>query len=350
MRPYVPGLQPTDAAWVKLNTNENPFPPSPLVRRAIVEDLGAQASVLRKYPNPTSAPLREAIAEHHGVGVSQVLATNGADDGLNLLMRAFTEPGKPGGMTEPSYSLYTVLAAAAHAEMFRVPFNRDFALPVNEISECGANCFFLTSPNSPSGVGFAPEEVAVLAERFPGILVVDETYAPFAGVDCVGLLERFPRLVITRSFSKTFSLAGLRVGYVLAHPAVISLLDRVRDSYNLDRLAQSAAVAALRDTVYYANVIRQTVAERERLGQQYGEWGWRFPKSAANFHLVEPRNAAGASGPGVAQALYDFLEARKILVRIFPQHPLTRSALRISVGGAEENAALLSALSEWRQS
>lgn len=348
MQGYVPGLQPSEQGWVKLNTNENPFPPSPRVVEAIQAALGEDGASLRRYPNPTSAPLRKAIAAHHGLEAAQVLAGNGADDALNLLVRVFADASHPAGMTVPSYSLYQVLAKIQGAPMREVAFARDMALPVDAIANCGANLFFLTSPNAPTGVAFLRATIAEAAARFPGIFVVDETYAPFADGDCVDLLAEFPRLAIVRSFSKAYALAGMRVGYVLANPAVIDLLDRARDSYNLDALAQAAACAALGDQPYYQSTTKAVIDERVRMADDYVRRGWFAYPSAANFHFVEPCDAQGQVGLEVAMALYDFLRERKILVRAFPNHALTRSFLRISVGSSGEMNQLREALDAWQ--
>jgi len=349
MRGYTPGMQPSDPGWIKLNTNENAFPPSPKVVEAIERELAGGASALRLYPNPSSGPLREAIAAHHGLEAGQVLAGNGCDDALNLLMRAFSSASRPVGMMVPSYSLYDTLRNIQGAPMIEIPFDRSMTLPVEAIASSGAKLFFLTSPNAPTGVSFAPQSVAKVMEAFPGILVVDETYAPFAPEDCVSLLAEHPRLVVTRSFSKAYALAGMRVGYALAHPEVIDLLDRVRDSYNLDRLAQAAALAAISDQAYYREVSAKILAQREQAKAGYGRRGWFAYESAANFHFVEPRNAAGETGAAVANDLFEFLTARKVLVRVFPNHALTQGFLRISVGNAEEMKRLDETLDAWQK-
>lgn len=348
MSPYVPGMQPSESGWVKLNTNELPFPPSPRVVEAIRGEVGEDASRLRLYPNPTSAPLREALAKRHGLSPAGVVIGNGADDILNLLMRVFTGPERAAGMTVPSYSLYKVLAAAQAAPMREVPFTADMALPVSAIRDCGAALFLLTNPNAPTGVGFAREEIRAAALDYPGIFVVDETYAPFACDEMVPLLGELPNLVVVRSFSKAFGLAGLRVGYALASPAIANLLDRVRDSYNLDRLAQVGARAALEDVDYYAGVINQVKSLREACERWYAELGWFCYPSAANFHFVRPVGPNGAHGPEVAGSFYRYLADQKILVRCFPGHPLTESFLRISVGSAEEMARLREAVERWQ--
>jgi histidinol-phosphate aminotransferase len=347
MHAYTPGEQPEGDGWVKLNTNENPYPPSPKVIEALKKEIGSDGSRLRLYPNPTSKPLRETLGKLHGVSAEWILAGNGSDDILNLLMRVFAGADRPAGMTTPSYSLYPVLAAVQGAKLIDVPFEKTFALDPARIAACGANIFFLTSPNAPSGVGFATAQIAEIARNFPGILVVDEAYAPFAAENAADLVAQFPRLVVTRSFSKAFSLAGMRVGYALAHPEIIALLDRARDSYNLDRLAQTAALAAIGDMPYYDGVIARVVRTREAFLQKVRGLGWFAHPSQANFVLVEPADAHGETGPAVAEDIFLFLKSRRILVRYFGKHPLTRAALRVSIGTDPEMAALAAALDQW---
>lgn len=350
MSAYTPGLQPTEAGWVKLNTNELPVPPSPKVTEAIHAELHDRAKRLRLYPNPTSGPLRTAVATHHGIEASQVLIGNGADDVLNLLIRTFCSSENPCGMTVPSYSLYGVLANAQNAQMLEVSFDRSMVLPVDAIAACPANLFLLTSPNAPTGIAFDIDTIGQLAERFEGILAVDETYAPFAAENAVRLLAEHPNLVIIRSFSKAYALAGMRVGYALASPEVISLLDRVRDSYNVDRLAQAAALGAISDQEYYSGVIQETLVMRDSMETWYKELGWFVYPSQANFHFVEPVNANGETGVEVASSLYDHLRARKVLVRAFPKLPLTASFLRISLGSEAEMATLRCVIQDWLKS
>jgi len=347
MHGYTPGEQPQGAGWVKLNTNENPYPPSPQVAAALKKEIGQDGARLRLYPNPTSKNLREALGKFHGVSADWILAGNGSDDILNLLMRVFAGPKRPAGMTSPSYSLYPVLAQLQNAKLVEVPFDKNFRLDVARAARCGANIFFLTSPNAPSGVGFATAQIARLARKFPGILVVDEAYAPFAKEHAAELPKKFPRVVVTRTFSKAYSLAGARVGYALARPEIISLLDRARDSYNLDRLAQAAALAAIQDRAYYKKTIARVVKTREAFLKKVRARGWFAHPSQANFVLVEPATARGETGPAIAESLFAFLKSRKILVRYFGKHPLTHAALRVSMGTDHEMAALAAALDSW---
>lgn len=349
MSAYVPGMQPDGPGWIKLNTNELPVPPSPRVLKAITDELGTSGERLRLYPNPSSAPLRSALAEAHGVEPAQVLAGNGCDDILNLLCRVFAGPDRPVGLVEPSYSLYPLLAQAQGAPVQIVPLDDSMILPVEPIATCPAKLFFLTCPNAPTGVAFPLEDIREAAARFPGIFVIDETYAPFARVDATTLLNELPNVVIARSFSKAFGLAGLRVGYALASTGIIELLDRVRDAYNLDRLAQAGALAALQDGAYYEQIRAETVARRAAMQDWYAGQGWFTYPSEANFHFTQPVDAAGKSGAEVAEDLYTYLYARKILVRRFPKHALTRSFLRISVGSENEMDGLKTAINAWQK-
>jgi len=370
---YTPGLQPTEPGWIKLNTNECPYPPSPAVAKAVAAELGADGAAgevgaaLRLYPEPTSAVLRAAIAAHHNttlsaagingtsaLRVANVCVGNGSDDILNLLVRCFcaegagqgSESGRAAGFTLPSYSLYPVLVGIANGQSIEIKFDRSMRLPLEQIASSGAAIFFLTSPNAPTGVGFSAAQIEALLAAYDGLLVVDEAYAPFAREDAVGLLARYPRLIVVRTFSKAYALAGIRVGYCLAHERVIALLDRVRDSYNVNRLSQAAALAALGDPQYYAHVIAQICATRDAALIRFAEQGWFCYPSQANFLFVEPRNGRGEAGAAVAQAAYDFLRERRILVRHFPS-PLTAPFLRITVGTDAQMLTLWHTLQEW---
>ena len=347
---YTPGLQPTEPGWVKLNTNECPYGPSPRVAEALRREIGEDGSSLRLYPNPKSSPLRVAIAQHHGHGLTaeNVIVGNGSDDILNLLVRAFCTREAAAGFTFPSYSLYPVLVEIQDGQSNVIAFDRAMKLPLERIAASKARAFFLTSPNAPTGVAFSNAELESVLAAFSGLLVVDEAYAPFARENAVSLLAAHPRLVVVRTFSKAYALAGIRVGYALAHAEIIDLLDRVRDSYNVNRLSQAAALAALGDADYYANVIAKIKATRDRaIVDLTARRGWFTYDSSTNFIFTEPKNAHGETGPAVAKAAYDFLCAHKILVRHFPSHALTASFLRISVGTDDEMLVLADTLDTW---
>ena len=347
---YTPGLQPAEAGWVKLNTNECPYPPSPRVAEALRREIGEDGASLRLYPNPASAPLRAAVARLHGVEPENVCIGNGSDDILNLLVRAFCGGSAAAGYTVPSYSLYPVLVGMQDGASEIIPFDRSMRLPVDQLAGSRARILFLTSPNAPTGVAFANADLERVLAAFAGILVVDEAYAPFAEADAVPLLPRHPRLVITRTLSKAYALAGIRVGYALADPAVIGVLDRLRDSYNVNRLSQAAALAAIGDEEHLRGNVARVKATRDRfLGDLTGRRGWFTYPSQANFLFTEPRDGRGATGPQVARAAYDFLCARKVLVRHFPSHALTAPFLRITVGTDPEMRVLSESLDAWQR-
>ena len=345
---YTPGLQPTEPGWVKLNTNECPYPPSPRVAEAVRHEIGADGATLRLYPNPKSSPLRAAVAQLHGVAPENVIIGNGSDDLLNLVVRAFCGPETALGFTYPSYSLYPVLVEIQDGRSAVIEFDRTMRLPLERIAASKAKAFMLTSPNAPTGVGFSNAEIEQVLARFGGLLFVDEAYAAFAKENAASLLARHPRLVVLRTLSKSYALAGIRVGYALAHPEVIDVLDRVRDSYNVSRLSQAAALAAVTDQAYHAAIVAKVVATRDRnLAEFTGRRGWFAYPSQANFIFTEPKNARGESGPAVAKSAYDYLYAHQVLVRYFASHALTASFLRISVGTDDEMLVLQNTLDAW---
>ncbi len=344
---YTPGLQPTEAGWVKLNTNECPYAPSPRVAEALRREIGDDGASLRLYPNPKSTPLRGAIAKLHGLREENVIVGNGSDDILNLLIRAFCTQDAAAGFTLPSYSLYPVLVEIQNGRSNIIEFDRSMRLPLEKIAVSTARAFFLTSPNAPTGVAFPNADLEEILGSFQGLLVVDEAYAPFAKENAVALLARFPKLVVVRTLSKAYALAGIRVGYALAHPELIDLLDRVRDSYNVNRLSQAAALAALGDQPYYEGVIAKVKATRDRAIAGFTARGWFTYPSQANFIFTEPRNARGASGPAVSKSADSFLSSRRVLVRHFPSHALTAPFLRISVGTDDEMLVLSETLDAW---
>ena len=347
LRAYVPGEQPDGAGWVKLNTNEHPLPPSPRAAEAARALLAGDAARLRLYPSPDAAPLRAAAARLHGHPAADVVAGNGSDDLLNLLVRAYAGPGRPVGMLDPSYSLYPVLAGAQGAPVVRVPFPADGRLDGAALAASGASVFFLTNPNAPLGHAFGPAEVAAAAADYPGLLVVDEAYAAFADADCAALPARLPNVAVTRTLSKSHALAGLRAGYALCPPGLADILHRVRDSYNLDAVAQVAAAAALEDSGWLAASTAAVRAGRSRLSEGLAALGWACRPSQANFVLASPSRPGAPASPESAESALAFLRGRRILVRRFPSHPLTADALRVTVGSPEEIGALLAAAADW---
>jgi histidinol-phosphate aminotransferase len=341
--PYTPGFQPEGDGWIKLNTNENPYPASPRVAQAVESEIER----LRLYPNPRSEPLRVAAARICGVGVEQVIVGNGSDDTLNLLVRVFGGPDRRTGFTIPGYSLYPVLVSIADGKSVGVEFERSMELPVSAIAQSETQLFFLTSPNAPTGVGFATAAIERILRSYRGILVVDEAYADFAEENAVSLLAYFSNLVIVRTLSKSYGLAGIRIGYAMGSPEVIDLLDRVRDSYNVNRLSQAAAVASLADQSHFKSTLERIKRTRENSRAWFETRGWFVYPSVANFLFVEPKSRSGDCGKEVAGSLYEYLRSRRILVRTFPSHALTSGFLRISVGADSEMHALENAIESW---
>ena len=251
-------------------------------------------------------------------------------------------------MLDPSYSLYEVLSGVQGSEMIRVPFNdNQFSLPTARISSSGVNLFFLTNPHAPSGRFYAIEELRKILMDFSGLLVIDEAYADFAPQNAVSLLQEYENLIITRTLSKSYSLAGLRIGYAMGQPKIIEQLDKVREVYNVDRLAQAAAIAALLDRKHFNECLTKVFKQREWLAQKFLQFGWSIIPSGTNFIFVEPKNKAGQSGIETALSLFKYLEKLKILVRHFPKHPQTNSFLRISVGNESEMVILMETIQSW---
>lgn len=331
--PYVPGEQPAPGRRVvKLNTNENPYPPSPRVLAAIV---AAADPDVRLYPDPEARALRAQASAVYGIPSDHVLAGNGSDELLALLLRATIDPGDRVAFPVPTYSLYETLVAVQGGVVVPVPWPADWRIP-DALATTGARVTFLCNPNAPSGTLVAPEAIAELAAALPGVLVVDEAYADFADTNALGLVGRQPNVLVLRTFSKSFSLAGLRVGLVFGHPELLAGLHTVKDSYNLNRVSQAAATAALEDVAHMAANVGRIRATRERLTTALVARGFVVPPSSANFVL--------ARRPGVDQGpVLHRLAERGVLVRHFAVPGLS-DALRVTVGTDDEVDAFLAAL------
>ncbi len=344
LQAYTPGFQPKDPDWIKLNTNENPYSPSPKVEAALKEAIGPS---LRLYPDPASQALREAVARLNGLDASRAFIGNGSDDVLNLLTRAFSNSNQRAGYTFPSYSLYPVLCGIQDSDIVEISFDRSMRLPLEKLLDCNARILFFTSPNAPTGVAFPNSDLRQLIAGFEGLVVIDEAYADFALETAADLLSDFDNLVITRSFSKSYSLAGMRIGYALAHPDVIEVLDKMRDSYNVSRLAQAAGLAAVDDQAYMKATVGKINHTRDCYLQEFRDRGWFVYDSQANLLFVEPKDSSGNSSAKVACSLFEFLKSRKILVRYFGGHALTDTFLRISVGTDDQMLALSESIELW---
>jgi histidinol-phosphate aminotransferase len=346
MSGYTWGEQPEDGQTIKLNTNENPYPPSPRVQEALA---GLSADVLRVYPRPTADPLRQRLAELHGLGRDHVVVTHGGDEGLRLAITTFVDPGATFAMAEPSYSLYRVLADVQDARVLVLPLGDDWQPPADaaaRLNEAGARLTCLVNPHAPSGALTGADAVAALARRLDGVLLMDEAYVDFVdperGHDLTALVHELPNLLLLRTFSKGYSLAGLRLGYLLGDPELIRpILTKTRDSYNVDAISQALGEAAVGDRAYAAATWAQVRADRARLAEALARLGLGVAPSQTNFLLAQV--PAGARRD--ARELYEYLKTRGILVRYFAVPGLS-DRLRITVGTADQNQRLVAALEE----
>ena len=339
---YVPGEQPQGEGWTKLNTNENPYPPSPKLAAVLSEEMDK----LRLYPEPRSMELRTAIGERYGLSAANVIIGNGSDNLLDLITRCFvSDPGA--GHTVPSYSLYPVVCGMSGQPLIDLPFDRSMQLNVEALAATDAKVFFLTNPNAPTGVAFSISEIEAALQAIDGLLVVDEAYVDFGGETAIPLLRDYENLIVVRTFSKSYSLAGMRVGYALAGEGIVGMLDRVRDAYNVDRIAQAVALAAFVDVDYFETQRQKVIATREATRAQLDALGWFTYDSAANFLFTEPIRAAGSSGGEVARSLFNFLKERRVLVRYFPNHPLTCAFIRVSIGTDAQMQVLIEGIQSW---
>src|SRR6478672_11084781 len=248
MAGYTPGEQPRPGEQViKLNTNENPYPPSPKVFEAI---RSVAADSLRRYPQPMADDFRRVAARHHGVTPAHILAGNGSDDILQIALRSYCGAGDVLASPDPTYSLYPVLAELADVRFVTVPWGPGWSLPADALLATGPRAIFFANPNAPSGTWVEPSAIGALASRTDALVPVDEAYADFAGADCLGLLAEHDNVLISRTLSKGYGLAGMRFGYAVAHASVIAEMAKVKDSYNCDAVAIAAATAALNDQAY----------------------------------------------------------------------------------------------------
>ena len=328
---YVPGEQPADPRVIKLNTNENPYPPAP----AVIEVLRrAGPDALRRYPDPASHPLRAALAALHGCAPEQVFVGNGSDEVLALALRAFVERGEAVGYFDPSYSLYPVLAAIEERPVRPAALGVDFGWAPPRTD--GVGLFFLTNPNAPTSLSFPRGEIEAFCAEAPCVVLIDEAYGDFARGHCMDLALSSDRVLVTRSFSKSYSLAGLRLGYAVGPAPLVEALFKIKDSYNVDRLAQDLGLAAVQSVDHMRANVRRILATRTRITEALRARGIEVAESETNFLWVRvhPTDAAG---------VFEALRARNVLVRHFPG-PLTGGLLRVSVGADDEMDAFLAAL------
>jgi histidinol-phosphate aminotransferase len=359
LHPYVPGEQPRIKGLIKLNTNENPFPPSPRVLAATRAAVDAR---LRLYPDATAQLLRQRLARLHRCRPDNIIVGNGSDELLALAVRAFVEPRvRPASRLSrvgvgpaslagkslvqyfhPSYSLYPILADIHGAVSHPVPLGADFAIPaIASLRRARqwnsrAALSFITTPNAPSGRGYPTAQLEQLCRAQHGIVVLDEAYVDFAREHALALALKYPHVIVARTFSKAYSLCFQRVGYFVGHPDIIAALHKIRDSYNVNGLGQVAAVATLDDLPHYRANFRRIVATREHLSRDLTALGFKVFPSQTNFILVRPPKFP-------ARAWLQKLRDRRILVRWF-SNPSVRDYLRITIGRPQEASALLTAV------
>lgn len=324
---YVPGEQPKSKDVVKLNTNENPYPPSPRCREVLE---GFDLDLLRRYPDPEFLELRKEIAAQNSCAVEQVFVGNGSDEILSLSAKAFVENDGVIASLDPSYSLYKTLAA------------------IRDVPWCGCTAgdappksglFLWTNPNAPTGEYAEPDEIARFAEGYEGVVIVDEAYADFARGNCLALALGSAKrnVIVMRTFSKSYSLAGLRVGYCVGPEELIAALYKVKDSYNVDAIAQAVALAAYRDRAWMEANAAKIIRTREWFSGELARRGWDVIPSQANFVFARP------ASPLTAEGLFAQLKARNIYVRYF-KGPKTGDRLRITIGTDEQMKTLLEAI------
>ncbi len=329
-----PGYQPNQLDVIKLNTNENPYPPSPAVLKAITE---IKAEQLRRYPDPMGNIFREEARKINGVEPGWIMCCNGGDELLKMAWTAFCDRRRPVAYPVPTYSLYPVLSNIQNCRAIEVPFDEEFNLPAR-LARVRSALTVVCNPNAPSGTIIAAEELAELAAEVKGALLIDEAYVDFAEGNCVELVKQFENVIILRSLSKGYSLAGLRFGYAIGRPEMIEGLLKVKDSYNADAIAIAAATAAIKDQDYFKETTAKVKAERKRLMEQLRGLGFEMPESSSNFILVEHKTRR-------AKDIYDTLVQRNIYVRYWDLAGIDNK-LRISVGTPQQDDILLSALKE----
>lgn len=344
MQGYTSGEQPDGGEVIKLNTNENPYPPSPAVSAAIA---GFAVETLRRYPQPTADVFRDAAATLHGINRDEVIATRGGDELLRLVITTYVDPGQRIGMTDPTYSLYPVLADIQGCPIFKQPLESDWGLAedfARQLNDNDCRLAFVVNPHAPSGQLVSTQRLRAIADEFKGVLLIDEAYVDFidGGYDSISLIREFDNVILLRTLSKGYSLAGLRFGYGMAAPSLITpMLAKTRDSYNLDALGQVIATAAIQDQDYAKQTWASVREQRVLLQSSLIELGLSVPDSQANFLLA----GVNAENSVTAQDIYRLLKEQGLLVRYFAIDRLA-DKLRISVGSETENARLINLLED----
>ena len=329
MSGYVPGEQPKVPGLIKLNTNENPYPPSPKVLDAIRSAVDAG---LRLYPDPTSSALRQKLGKIHAFEADQIIVGNGCDDILNLCVRAFCGECEKLAYFWPSYSLYPVLANIQGATQVELPLNDDFQIethPALLAKLAGVKLVFITQPNAPSGVWLQKIELQRVIEEADGAVVIDEAYVDFAADNCLDFVREYDNVIVARTFSKAFSFAGMRVGWAAGSKQLIDALNKVKDSYNVNRLSQIGAEVTLDDWAYFETNAGKIKATRQRVIGKLEEWKFFVYPSQTNFVFASP------PAPLTARQWFEKLREQKILVRWWDADRI-RDFVRVTIGTDEE--------------
>lgn len=343
---YISGEQPDSIDIIKLNTNENPYPPAPEIQKVIAD---FHCDALRRYPPPTSDKFRDLAAALHRVKRNNLIATRGGDELLRLLITTYVDPAQPIGMTDPTYSLYPVLARIQDCPVVKIPLNEDWTLPgdfAKQINDAGCKLTLLVNPQAPSGSLLGTKMLAAIADELDGVLLIDEAYIDFVSdeYDSIPLIFEHDNIVILRTLSKGYSLAGLRFGYGIGSTSLITpMLEKTRDSFNLDLFSQLIAESAISNHQYAAANCRKIIAERERLRDLLIAFEFEIEPSQTNFLLATLPAALQAKSTNSAEELYVQLKSRGILVRYFPEKRL-QNKLRITVGTADQNDLLVRAI------
>jgi histidinol-phosphate aminotransferase len=331
---YIPGEQPKSGIKiVKLNTNENPYPPSP---KAIAVLRNFDRELLRRYPHPYSQEFREAVSEVLDVPADWIIVGNGSDDILNLIVRTCADLERKIVYPMPTYVLYRVLKDMQPAAYQEIPYGKDDRLPIEELVAANGAVTFIASPNSPSGQSISLEDLRYLASKLAGILAIDEAYVDFAEETALPLVKEFENVMVIRTMSKGYALAGLRLGFAIANPHLLSGLYKVKDSYNIDSIACAVGAAAMRDQAYKNECAEKVKRSRSKLAIELKQLSFELRDTQTNFLLVRPPK-------GNAEQIYLALKDRGILVRYFKQ-PGLEDKLRISIGTDEQNQTLVEAL------
>jgi len=341
MKGYSPGLQPEGKDQIiKLNSNENPYPPSPKVKKALKNLVAAD---LRLYPDPVCFEVREKIANLYGFSPTQIICGNGSDEILNIIIRTFVQPGEAIGFNEPTFPLYRILGVLQGSKVISQPLIDPFDHPC--VPASGLKVFFLANPNSPVGFGYPMSLVGKLVRDFKGIFVVDEAYAEFASENALQILREFENTIVVRTMSKSYSLAGARLGYAIGSEKWISEMFKVKDPFNVNQLTQTLVISALDDQDYFKRNIAKIIATRDWFTQEAGLLGYKIFPSQANFIFIQPPQK------GRGSKFYELLLAQKIWTRFYDSDGL-RDGVRMTIGSRGEMEVVMGVLKdllgEWK--